>query len=638
MDDVNKHIHEYLTHYVEMEGAPQFAVLLKGKWGVGKTWFIDSFFNDRDKKATVDAADPLQTPPKTHLYVSLYGLKSTSSIDDEFFTQAFPFWGSKGVRIAGSVLRSALKLSTSFDLNHDGKSDLTVNGSLPTNSIFDTAARVSKMVLVFDDLERCSMPIAEVLGYINQFVEHYGTKAILLANEVELKARDEADKNKSAEYLRIKEKLIGKEFDILPDATAAISLFCAQLSEANRPRVTLHTDLIARLYHQSTHDNLRRVRQALLDFDSLAQKLDADLLKNESCYTQLLTLFCIYSLEVGTGHITTADLAALTQWPYLGGFIRQTDEHEEKISAVGKKYVGVDITDTILAPTTWASIISAGHVDIEAANLEIRSSARFSTDELPSWRILWHYADLSEEQFYKVLIDMEQEFDTAHYDQVGVVKHIAGVFLALSEATIYSKQPSDIVAVAKRHIDDLAARGMLLSEHTERWRDATSWGGFGFHGIELPPFKEISAYAEQRTAVAVELNRISEGAELLKIMTSDLGQFTRDLTIGAEGGGRYATAPIFNAINVEQFFQAWLKLSPRDKRYIGYMFEQRYKYLNVFPRAHEELQWLSDLHRLCRDASRQAATTFARRPFDEFSHDVLRPAIDAIETAQNPRR
>ena len=40
----NKHIKEFLNYYIELPN-PQYAVLLKGKWGSGKTHFINEYKN-----------------------------------------------------------------------------------------------------------------------------------------------------------------------------------------------------------------------------------------------------------------------------------------------------------------------------------------------------------------------------------------------------------------------------------------------------------------------------------------------------------------------------------------------------------------------------------------------------------------
>ncbi len=51
-------------------------------------------------------------------------------------------------------------------------------------------------ILIFDDLERCSINIINLLGYINFFVEHQSYKVILIANEEELEKTEKYRSNK----------------------------------------------------------------------------------------------------------------------------------------------------------------------------------------------------------------------------------------------------------------------------------------------------------------------------------------------------------------------------------------------------------------------------------------------------------
>ena len=44
---MNLHIEEFLEYYCSLKHDPEYAVLLKGKWGAGKTWFIKNFIDKR---------------------------------------------------------------------------------------------------------------------------------------------------------------------------------------------------------------------------------------------------------------------------------------------------------------------------------------------------------------------------------------------------------------------------------------------------------------------------------------------------------------------------------------------------------------------------------------------------------------
>ena len=78
MDAPNLHIEEFLKYYYSFEQEPGYAVLLKGKWGTGKTWFITQTLNS------------LAQQDGKYLYVSLYGVTSFEEIEDQFFKQLHP--------------------------------------------------------------------------------------------------------------------------------------------------------------------------------------------------------------------------------------------------------------------------------------------------------------------------------------------------------------------------------------------------------------------------------------------------------------------------------------------------------------------------------------------------------------------
>ena len=51
---------------------------------------------------------------------------------------------------------------------------------------FSKMFSIDDKILCFDDLERANVDVIDILGYINNFVEHDGIKTILICNEKEL--------------------------------------------------------------------------------------------------------------------------------------------------------------------------------------------------------------------------------------------------------------------------------------------------------------------------------------------------------------------------------------------------------------------------------------------------------------------
>ncbi len=175
---VNSHIEDYLDYYCGLSHSPGFALLLKGEWGCGKTWFINKYLKKLKQKK------------QKSLYVSLYGMTSFSEIEDAFFQQLHPVLSSKGMAVTGKILKGVLKGTLKIDLDGDKKDDGSVTLGIPDINLPDYLKNTDKSILVFDDLERCQIGIGNLLGYINSFVEHQGLKVILVANEEKLLKND----------------------------------------------------------------------------------------------------------------------------------------------------------------------------------------------------------------------------------------------------------------------------------------------------------------------------------------------------------------------------------------------------------------------------------------------------------------
>ncbi len=245
----NQHISQFLDYYCNDKLLnPQYAVLLKGKWGSGKTHFINEY-----KKH-------LKINNKKFIYVSLYGVTSYDKIETKFLETIHPRLYNKKTIFAGKIAKQLLKGTLKIDLDADEKADGNASVQIPDFKPEDLL-NTKEYILIFDDLERCSINIINLLGYINFFVEHQSYKVILIANEEELE--------KTEKYVLIKEKLIGKTFEFISDADLAYDSFLGELKNTNNIKENIlekEKSNILELFKKSQSNNLRALRQTLLDF------------------------------------------------------------------------------------------------------------------------------------------------------------------------------------------------------------------------------------------------------------------------------------------------------------------------------------------------------------------------------------
>lgn len=312
----NESIENYLDYYCGLQEAPKLAILLKGKWGSGKTWFIKKYHERLNKaeksvlyKSLSDIRKELSnwiwkkkaaTKINRCLYISLYGLNSISDIDESIYQQLHPFWSSEQVKVVGIVIKSLLKASLKIDLTHDNKDKLSMNiqvPDIPKNLEYSNFKDVNKRVLIFDDLERCNINIVELLGYINKFVEHQKLKVIIVADESKLEDKEN--------YLSFKEKLIGKTFCVQPDFDGLISSHTDKISDLSLIKfISENTEFIKDIFYvRSECVNLRILDQILLDFERIFECLSLNSQNNTTLLKDVLKFLVIFSIEISLAKI-----------------------------------------------------------------------------------------------------------------------------------------------------------------------------------------------------------------------------------------------------------------------------------------------------------------------------------------------
>lgn len=164
INNCNKHITDFLLEYVISENRTDYAVLLSGGWGTGKTWYVKNILINALKQKELNIFS-----------MSLYGMQSVDEIAGEYFRQNNKFWSSQSALTGRAIGKEFLKAYAKFDAD---KIEKVISKDLPQNKNF---------IMVLDDIERCGIEITELFGYLHYYVEEYNTKVILVANEEKIK-------------------------------------------------------------------------------------------------------------------------------------------------------------------------------------------------------------------------------------------------------------------------------------------------------------------------------------------------------------------------------------------------------------------------------------------------------------------
>ena len=176
------------------------ALLITGKWGVGKTYFFNNILSKEIEKTSIKG-DTSST--YTSIRVSLFGVTNINDIERRIIAPV-PALLIKGVIELGE---KALNYFLSIGLKGFFSESFSklIDEFKPTNGDI-IISKANTLVICFDDLERISKSFAmeNLIGYINNLTENYDFKVILIGN---------TDKMEDTNFKEIKEKLIGVEIE-----------------------------------------------------------------------------------------------------------------------------------------------------------------------------------------------------------------------------------------------------------------------------------------------------------------------------------------------------------------------------------------------------------------------------------------
>lgn len=218
IDNIKKSILAYV-----FDKRKKQAVLLDGEWGSGKTFFVEKYIMpelEKNKNAKI-------------FKISLYGISSVETIQEMIYAQWLgrcvdkitdklgPIGQlvNKGIDIFGTSAVRALENKLSAEGVYD-----KITSTIMDNNI----NKAEYMIIIFDDLERCRINILQLMGFLNNLSENNGFRLILVANEREIKHKD----NSIEEALKYLVLLKNKENAIVVDPSLGRSCSKLELEEA----------------------------------------------------------------------------------------------------------------------------------------------------------------------------------------------------------------------------------------------------------------------------------------------------------------------------------------------------------------------------------------------------------------------
>lgn len=423
---MNENIRNFLNYYI-VDTDPQYGVLIDGAWGCGKTFFIQSWINGlaNDEKYVIK---PIE--------VSLFGMNKINQINDAINRVLFPLLDKKYYKIAKSVVGTVSKavLKCNVDIDKDGKTDGTLDIQLdPLMSLFNSQEQINKeWFFVFDDIERCNIDMKALFGYINDFVERRQFHVIIICNSNEISQKDKPV------FAKFKEKVIGRSFVVQPDVSAAVDSFLHKVP--SNDFTLLNAKVIEKVFWATGFNNLRVIRQAIRDCNRILENQNINPENEYQCigYRNFLIRYIVITMELAKGNESL--LHGLCLRPVLEKTL--SEQERKDISTLRSKYNN-------LGKDYKINVLDTRHIDILISNIKAGESLdnylywQAKDQEMPLWKKLENYLELSNEEFEQLYGEVENVFYKASNEELGVDSKIGIIYLFFHLEDIGVREVSD---------------------------------------------------------------------------------------------------------------------------------------------------------------------------------------------------
>ncbi|QNK85424.1 hypothetical protein HOO31_02060 [Aliarcobacter cryaerophilus] len=408
------------------------------------------------------------------------------------------------------------------------------------------------------------------------FVEHQSYKVILIANEKELK--------KTKKYKTIKEKLIGKTFEFKTNSSLAYDSFLIELKNENRVKQNIlekQKSNILELFEKSQSNNLRALRQTLLDFERFYDKVLVNHQSKEELIKDILYWFFLFSFEIRQGNNYILDLQKLSEEYYYLFFEEKTKEDAEKtkFKLFLNKYKLSDRFDVIISFDLWKEILLNSNIQKEEIDLALRNSKYYFDKTTPSWKKLSNFYNLEDKEFKELLEDVYEEFYKNNYKEYKQFKFVASMLLDFQQKDLFDIKKDELFELVKTNFTLLFDEKIFNFEDVyfiEKEFDALD-ANLKYRDKEF--FKKLQKYIDDFLEEKKKLKLENDAKLIIQCIKEKNKSKLLDLLEGNDIRIiNYKNIPILSEINVDDLFDAFVKTDGLIMHYFGGIIKGRYNH------------------------------------------------------------
>jgi len=556
-----------------IERKTDYAILLNGSWGSGKTYFVKETLKNKLDGIKVEVEGKEKTLKV--LYISLFGINNTTEIDKKIFLALLPSISDKYSE-AGTAMGKVFIEKVSTFINWYTTTDYATEVS---SSFLDVISKIDFTTLknynnshfiIFDDLERVKESlIQETLGYINNFTEHENTKILIIADEKELE---------KTSYSKFKEKTIRYTLEFSPE----IKDFIENIPITNRASYFIkeRAEEIDDIFRSEGCSNLRTLKFAIDNFSKIykySYKLgNPEIVKESINYMLIFTLYMSIKYKNETKDKKSNESKKLIDnlmedWTdAMLHSLSQLEESETDESEQVKNKIKKRTLDLYSPIHSIYKLIQSGYLDRELYDKELK---KYQID----------IEDINDRKEVKKILEQLDNITSLDDDKVHPfldrVISLAqeGYFKTTTHIEILEKILSMPYSLNKRDIEIKFKEGIEKSVILNKFQVGKVMSKYRENPNMQRLIKEISEVSDTTLTKTIS----EEAKKLLKFLESDLDQFILEI----EKPGIFPL--LIRQIEPETFIELFLQKSNKEKRQINISLKESYA-------LHTDIGWSLD--------------------------------------------
>jgi len=523
---MNRHIEKYLDHYLEIT-TPDYAVMLKGEWGCGKTYFIKKYIEaKKDKKIC---------------YISLNGIKQCNDVIPQILLALVPKkFNSKICKGVISVGRTIAYGITKF-FNVDNVFNIgDLANCVPENIVF-----------VFDDLERTLLEPKEILGFLSDLVEQQNFHVIIIGDESKFV------EDVQEEYLSRKEKIIGKTLQVRANNCEVLPQIFEQIeSDKFRPLFQKYHKSIGQVIEETltvcekNQTNYRIVKNSCREFIFAFSDIfeDKDLLtRHDDFFYELFSRFFIISYCLQSGYIKHSELNNIFD---IGLRYKDLPQEQIKFKKINEAFEEKNL-DSFLPVPQWLAIFNHQKIDNQKICALIKNRLN---PHKPNWEQLWWYRDYEDDKIETIFASVEEDLKNFKYRTIPEIFHTFTTMLEMSKLhAIQHYTPQAVIEKAKKYLNELGERLEWDTVHPYLTNINDFSSGYCFHAEEYKEYNQLLDLLKDAVKSKTQKNIDEQYQNLLNDIRN------RSLTVNAT----YQFADIYSNQSPNLLWEVLVNLDPK---------------------------------------------------------------------------